>query len=195
MERPASGSKRGVERGSPLGAERCQTRAMRPIAEIADQDLVWVQPARSKQAFELRAADDEVASLRFECATLARALTAGQEWTFQREGFWHPQVSIRVAGSDDNVAVFKPSWTGGGTLELMESRVLRLGAANFWHSQWDWLDSSGKALVHFKSHLGMFRMEGQVDIESEAATLSELPLLVMLGWYLLILFARMVDGE
>ena len=125
-----------------------------------------------------------------ERASLANAQTAGQQWTFKREGFWHPQVTVREQGSDDNVAVFKPGWTGGGTLELPEGRQLRFGAANFWHSQWEWSEPAGKALIHFKSHPGLLRMEGQVDIDSEAVSLPELPLLVVLGWYLLILFAR-----
>lgn len=163
---------------------------MRPISEIADQDLVWVQPARSKQAFELQAASEVVATVQFDRTSLASAETAGHQWTFKRVGFWHPQVTIREPGSDANVAVFKPGWTGGGVLELPEGRVLRLGAANFWHSQWDWIDPDSKAIVRFKSHPGLLRMEGRVDIEPEAAGLSELPLLVALGWYLLVLFAR-----
>jgi hypothetical protein len=163
---------------------------VRAIAEVSNQDLVWVQPARSKQAFELCASADVVAALRFERSSLADAETAGQQWTFKREGFWHPQVTVREPGSDANLAVFKPGWTGGGTLELPEGRLVRFGAANFWHSQWDWSDPAGKVLIHFKSHPGLLRMEGQVDIETEAASLPELPLLVVLGWYLLILVAR-----
>ena len=142
-----------------------------------------------QQAFELRAADEVAATLRFERASLARGETADQQWTFKREGFWHPQVTIRVPDSDVNVAVFRPAWTGGGTLEL-PGQNLRFGAANFWHSQWDWLDATDKPLVHFKSRAGLLKMDGQVDIETDAASLPELPLLVVLGWYLLILFAR-----
>jgi hypothetical protein len=172
----------------PVGARLVNVRS---LAEVRGQDLVWVQPARSKQAFELRASDDVVATLEFERSSLASAETAGQKWTFKREGFWHPQVTIRVPGSDSNVAVFKPAWTGGGSLELSEGRLLRFGAANFWHSQWDWSDVASQApLLHFKSHAGLLRMEGQVDIETAAVTYPELPLLVVLGWYLLILFAR-----
>lgn len=164
---------------------------MRTLAEVAFQELVWVQPARLQQAFELNASDDVVATLRFERASLASGETAEQKWTFKREGFWHPHVTIRVPDSDDNVAVFKPAWTGGGSLELPQGRLLRFGAANFWHSQWDWSDvASQAALVHFKSHAGLMKREGQVDIETEALTDPELPLLVVLGWYLLILFAR-----
>jgi hypothetical protein len=142
-----------------------------------------------QQEFELRAGDEVVAMLRFERASLAAGETADQQWTFKREGFWHPQVTIRVPGSDANVGVFKPAWTGGGTLQL-PGLNLRFGAANFWHSQWDWLDASDTPLVHFKSRAGLLKMEGAVDIETTATALPELPRLVVLGWYLLILFAR-----
>lgn len=163
---------------------------MRPIGEVADKELLWVQPSRKQQAFELHSAEDVVGTLKFDRASLASGETAGQQWTFKREGFWHPQVTIRVPGSDANIAVFKPAWTGGGALELPQGRLLRFGAANFWHSQWDWSDQAGSPLVHFKSHAGLLKMEGQVDVEPGAAAAAELPLLVVLGWYLLILFAR-----
>ena len=164
---------------------------MRTIAGFADQELVWVQPARLKQAFELRASDDVVATLQFERASLATAESGEQRWTFKRQGFWHPQVTIRLPDSEDNLAVFKPAWMGGGILDLSGGRSLRFGAANFWHSQWDWSDvASQSPLVHFKSRQGLLKTEGQVDIEATAITYPELPLLVVLGWYLLILFAR-----
>jgi hypothetical protein len=160
------------------------------IAEAAGQDLVWVQPARSKQAFELRAANDLVATLQFARASLATAETAEQKWTFKREGFWHPQITVRMPGSDINVAVFKPAWTGGGALDLAQGKQLRFGAANFWHTQWSWTDPVGQPLVNFKSRAGLLKTEGQVDIQPGAAAVPELPLLAVLGWYLLILFGR-----
>ena len=167
---------------------------MRSIAGFAGQELAWVQPARLKQAFELRSSDDVVATLRFERSSLAIGESGEQRWTFKREGFWHPQITVRVPGSEDNVAVFKPSWVGG-TLELSGGRTLRFGAANFWHSQWDWSDvASQSPLVHFKGRQGILKTEGQVDIEASAVTYPELPLLVVLGWYLLILFARDSDA-
>jgi hypothetical protein len=159
------------------------------ITDVAGQELVWVQPARLRQDFELRASNDVVATLRFERATLASGETAENRWTFKREGFWHPQVTVRVRDSDANAAVFIPAWTGGGTLELPQGRLLRFGAANFWRSQFGWSDSAGKPLVHFKSHQGLLKMEGQVDIETGALADPELPLLVVLGWYLLVLSA------
>jgi hypothetical protein len=163
---------------------------VRTIAEVASQQLVWVQPARLHRAFELRASDDVVALLRFESASLASGETAWQKWTFKRERSWRGQVTIRTPDSVD-AAVFKPARMGGGALELPQGRLLRFGATNFLHSRWDWSDNESEApLLHFKRHVGFMKTEGQVDIETAAVTYPDLPLLVVLGWYLLTLFAR-----
>jgi hypothetical protein len=52
------------------------------------------------------------------------------------------------------------------------------------------LDTTNKPLVHFKSSQGLLKMEGQVEIVAEAAASPDVPMLVVLGWYLLVLFAR-----
>jgi len=163
---------------------------VRTIAEVASQELMWVQPARLQRVYELHASDDVVALLRFERASLASAETAWQKWTFQQEGFWRRQVTIHSPDSDDAL-VFKAAGMSSGTLGLSQGRLLRFGAANFWRSRWDWSDNESQApLIHFKSRPGLLKTEGQVDIETKAVTYTELPLLVVLGWYLLILFAR-----
>jgi hypothetical protein len=158
---------------------------MSTIRESVGQDLAWIQPARTQQSFELHAGDTVVATLRLERASLAIGEGEGHRWTFKREGFWHPRVTVRLPNSDDNAATFQSSWAGGGSLELPD-RVLRFGAANFWHSQWDWQDGDKHSLVHFKSQDGFLKMEGQIEIEPGAAALPELPLIVVLGWYLLV---------
>jgi len=163
---------------------------VKTIKEVALGGLLWVQPSRMKQEFELRAGEEVVGTLRWERASLATGETANQSWTFKREGFWHPRITVRVAGSDDNIATFQPGWAGGGTLELEGGGQLRLAAANFWHSQWDWIDAQNQPLIHFKSHQGLLKVEGEVEIEPSAIPLADLPLLVVLGWYLLVLFGR-----
>jgi hypothetical protein len=163
---------------------------MKRMAEVADRGLVWVQPSVMKDAYELRAGDEVVATLVFRRSTLATAETGDRSWTFKREGFWRPQVTVRAADSEQNEAIFRPGWAGGGTLELGGGRTLRLGAANFWHTQWDWQLPDGSTAVHFKSRSGFLKSGAEVQIEDGARHLPELPLLVVLGWYLLVLFAR-----
>jgi len=55
----------------------------------------------------LRAGDDLVATLRFQRGSLADAEAEGHHWTFKRQGFWQPRVTVRLAGSDADVAVFR----------------------------------------------------------------------------------------
>lgn len=163
---------------------------MRSISGVFGQELLWVQPSVTKQAFELRAGEEVVATLVWQRSSLARAEIAERSWSFKREGFWHPQVTVRDPDSDQNEAVFRPSWTGGGVLELSNGRLLRLGTANLWHSQWDWQLPDGSRLVHFRSRSGFLKSGAEVNIAEGAQDLPELPLLVVLGWYLLVLFAR-----
>ena len=164
---------------------------MKSFREIAMGDLVWVQPSRMKQDFELRSGDDVVATLHWERSSLTTAKTAFQSWTFKREGFWHPRITVRAPGSDANVAVFEAGWTGAGLLELGQGRSLRFGPANFWRSQWQWEEAKGSPLVQFKVSGRLLKLEGQVEIASQATAESpELPLLVVLGWYLLVRFAQ-----
>jgi hypothetical protein len=156
--------------------------------EVAGGQLLWVQP-HNGLVFELRGGDEVVGSLRWERNSLARGETAGQQWTFKREGIWHPHVTVRIAGSDVNLGLFHPDWTGGGRLEL--GRQLRFGASGFWRPQWDWMDGD-QPLVHFERR-GMFKLESHVQIEKAVAASPDVPLLVVLGWYLLVLAA--LDAE
>jgi hypothetical protein len=161
---------------------------VRPIAETGGQELLWIQPAALKREHELRAGDDVVATLRFQRGSLADAGAAGGHWTFKRQGFWHPRVTVRTAESDDDLAVFHPRWVGGGTLEF-PGRALQLSSANFWQSEWVWQDGD-KAFIRFKGRHGLVKARGAVEIHPEDASRPDLAMLVLLGWYLILLHAE-----
>lgn len=163
---------------------------MRSLADVADQALVWHQTARLKRNFELRAGDEVVATLRFQRGTLADAEVANMRWTFKREGFWHRRVVIRLPGSDADSGAVQLSWRGGGTLALPDGRTVRLAAANVWRSEWIWGENHDAPLVRFESRQGFMRLEGHVDVLGRALKPEELALLVMLGWYLIVLNAE-----
>jgi hypothetical protein len=162
---------------------------VRPISETAGQELLWIQPAARKRDHELRAGDDIVATLGFQRGSLADAEAAGAHWTFKRQGFWHPRVTVRVAGSDSDLAIFHPRWVGGGALEFPDGRVVRLSSANFWQSEWVWQDNE-KPLIRFKGRHGFIKARGAVEIRPEAVASPDLAMLVLLGWYLILLHAE-----
>ncbi|HXN00332.1 MAG TPA: hypothetical protein VN973_00395 [Candidatus Dormibacteraeota bacterium] len=162
---------------------------MRPISEFAGQELLWIQPVVRKREHELRAGDDVVATLGFQRGSLADAQAAGGHWTFKRQGFWHPRVTVRTAGSDTDIAVFQPRWVGGGTLEFPDGRTVRLSSANFWQSEWLWQDNE-KPLIRFKGRHGIVKARGAVELEPDVVASPDLAMLVLLGWYLILLHAE-----
>jgi hypothetical protein len=156
----------------------------------AGQELKWVQRSARKQAYELRAEEEVIGSLVWQRGSLAVGETADHRWTITREGFLHRRVTVRLADSELNTAVFHPSWSGGGILELTSGRVLRFQAANLWRSQWEWQETEGEALVRFKSRRGFLKSGADLEITSAAAGFPELSLLAVLGWYLIVLGDR-----
>ncbi len=163
---------------------------MRSIAEFPDQELVWQQPAARRRQHELKAGDEVVGTLDFQRGTLATATAAEGTWTFKRQGFWHPRVTARIASSEEDIALFRPHWSGGGQLDVRNGGTYRLASANFWQSQWVWLPETGdQPLVRFKGRHGLIKASAAVEITSDAAA-PAVPLLVLLGWYLILLYAE-----
>jgi hypothetical protein len=158
--------------------------ALRPIGESAGQRLSWMQPRTGRRAYELRAEGDTIATLRWRTASSAKAEDASRQWTFKHAGFWHPRVSVCAAGSERAVAVFSARWLGTGTLELPESQRIHWSATHTWQA------ADGTSLVQIASQHRLTRMDGTVEIAPAAACIPNLGLLVLLGWYLVVLQAQ-----
>ena len=186
---------------------------MRTILAAADQELVWRQPSIFKLEYELRADAEVLATLRWRTIadTLATVETAEGSWTFKRVGFWHPRITARPVGIERDAATFEPRWTGAGPVTLAQGASHRWGQTNGWQTRWAWHDADGVPIVQFHNKHGMAG-GGHVEIAPAAATLPpvthldevyqpiatddedvppaalpEVPLLVTLGWYLLVL--------
>ena len=172
--------------GPPRGA--AYTVAVSSISDVAGQELVWNQPAARRRDHELRAGDQVVGTLHFQRGTLADAEADGHHWTFKRQGFWHPRVTVRLHGSDADIGVFHPHWTGGGTLESADGTRLTLRSSNLWQSEWVWLDKD-QPVLRFKGRHGIVKANGSVEVQAGAGGRPDLALLILLGWYLILLYA------
>jgi hypothetical protein len=164
---------------------------MQLISETGQQELVWTKPSAPTPTYELYAGEQLVATLHWQRGSLAEARAAGCQWTFERSGFWLPRVVVRLAGSDADLATFTPQWIGTGTLEGARERRFHWSAENFWHTRWAWQDADGTPLLHIegkpRSEHGGRPIKGIVKLAPAASDLIELPLLVLLGWYLVVL--------
>jgi hypothetical protein len=65
---------------------------------------------------------------------------------------------------------------------------VRLNSANFWQSEWVWQEND-QPLMLFKGRHGIAKAKGAVEIQPGAAGRPDTPLLVLLGWYLILLHA------
>jgi hypothetical protein len=156
----------------------------------------WVQPKTFERKFELRLGDLIFARIDFQKMTgsLAVAECDSDRWTFKRVGFFNPRVTIRQEGTEVDRGIYTPKWSGAsGTLQMADGTSYQWRSANFWATRMEWSDSTGKALVTFRSGVDnskfsdVFKTQATLEFSPEARPASELPLLVLLGWYLVIL--------
>ena len=75
---------------------------MRRIGEVGNRELACIQTGCRRPEYELWAADEAVATLRWQGDSLAVAETAEGRWSFERPGFRRSRVSVReVVGHRD----------------------------------------------------------------------------------------------
>ena len=169
---------------------------MESIFSYLDTPLYWAQPKTFERRFVLHTGEHELGWLEFRSAlgSLALAEAAQGSWTFKRVGFFNPRVSVRLPDSESDLALFTPRWiSSDGSLEFPGGKSFVWQAANFWASQFCWRHVTGDDLVLFspgsEEHKlsDLFKTQAQVIFASAASSLAELPLLVLLGWYLMIL--------
>jgi hypothetical protein len=169
---------------------------MRPIAEVLSLPLSFTQPRAMERSYELRAGEELVATLEFQSAfgSLAVARTSSAAWTFKRVGFFTPRATARREGSEQDIAAYTPRWTGReGEVDLAGGEKLHFGPANFWGTRFAFGDAEGHTLATFGPEpdvhrfSDLFRTQAMVSVDPAATARPDLDLLVLFGWYLVIL--------
>jgi hypothetical protein len=158
--------------------------------------LSWHQPKLLQRAYELQDGAQRIGTLTFvkSGGSLAEASVGADHWTFKRVGFFRTRLTVRKRGEDVDLAVYHPGGFGSeGNLEFASGQSYKWVHANFWASTWQFVDRSGDVIIAFKpgsderNWSSMFKYQAFVEINPAACQLDEMPLLVSLGWYLMIL--------
>ncbi len=160
---------------------------MKRFDDAIRRSLRWAQPKMLRQAFELRDADELVATLEFRSSfgTLATARTAAGAWTFKRVGFWQTRATVRADGQTDDLGVFEPNtWSDGGTLTLADGRSMKV-TTNLWQSKIEFLGAGDELLFRYDTS-GLLRDEASLTVSHTALAMAELSWLVCFGWYLVV---------
>jgi len=169
---------------------------LEPLNLSPETRRYWSQPKALERTYELRDDSRLFGTLSFlkPLGSLAEASLAAGDWTFKRVGFFRPRVTVRRRGQEEDVAVYQPKgWGAEGELQFAAGRSYQWTSANFWATRFNFVDGAGRTVVAFKPGAedskwsDFFKFQALVEIDPSAARLEDLPLLVSLGWYLMIL--------
>jgi hypothetical protein len=168
---------------------------MKSVKDISNEQLNWIQPKTTQQLFELRTPSDLCATLNFPKAfgSLAEAESEDGKWTLKRVGFFHTKITIRNVGEENDYAVFKPNiMATSGILEFANGKKFLWQSSNFWATKFEFKEESGQTVVTIKSGIDdpklkdWFKTHARVEIQSDKESSRDISLLILLGWYLII---------
>ncbi len=169
---------------------------MKPLIDAMGSDLYWEQPKLSQRNFVLRSPDNLFAQLDFTSTlnSTATASSADGNWIIKQMGFLSDQVSIMPVDSEVELASFQPNCMGSsGEIHFSVGGKYRWTVIGLSGSKFiiDMLD--GPDLITYKSGArnrkfsSLFKQQAQVVIAPHAWHIIDLPVLVLLGWYLVIM--------
>jgi hypothetical protein len=158
------------------------------IKDMIGSDLNWVQPTLDRR-YEL--ISDRKVFGRLEFGSILGSLGTAEShegsYTFKRQGFLRPSISIRRIGNEiDHGRMTMDSWHQGGVVHLQDGGSYQFVKMGFLHPEWSMLDGSGRPLVRIRAKWGL-KYRAEVHIEPFGKDDKNLVLLLMVGLYSIIL--------
>ncbi len=163
---------------------------MQPAHLFAARELTWIHPRTLKPEFELSADGKVLATLRLKnvVGSLTEAEAADGRWTFRRTGwFFHSRVTARSAGTQTDHVVVVRGRMGSGMLRFSDGRGYNLMNESPQGSQWAITAEDGTVLIRFLLGVSLRGLRGVVQVHPAARGLSDFSLLLLLGWYWIVL--------
>jgi len=167
------------------------------LREAGEQDLFWVHPNPAALVRELHSGPDVVATLRYPSAfgSLALGEAGGDRWTFTWEGIVRPRIRVRAEGAQSDLATVELPWFGwqgrSWLLRFADGRTFRWAPSGWTNLEYTLTSVDGTVLLRFKQPLldpawgRAGKKETHVEIAPIARSMPELPLLAVLGRYLI----------
>jgi hypothetical protein len=156
---------------------------MRSLYEVSGNELRWVKQKWVKRQYELRAGEEIVATLARSGGSGAIGEWSGGRSYFSQKGWFNQRVVVSDDTCADVLAPLATFTRRGGILALADGRTLFWVKPGFWRSRRVWSDGAA-TLAEFDPASGY--ASPRLTITEEGARLAELPLLLLLGEYLIV---------
>jgi hypothetical protein len=155
--------------------------------------MQWTQPKRLKNDFLLRSQDQIWGTLQYDDNSFihqALARTAQEDWRFKYTRYTLPKVTIQKKNDIIAQAILETNWGWRGTLILPNHKRYSWTSTDDSDTEYQFVKSDGQALVIFRPRFGFLKLEAEVEIDPAFQRNPHLPLLTMVGWYLVLLRLR-----
>jgi hypothetical protein len=164
-----------------------EDRVMQHLSQTKNQIMTWTR--REGRHFELTSGDHVFADLSWHSmfGSLAIGATADGQWTIKRVGFFRPRVTVRLPDHDADFATLQYSRYGESVLQLNDGSTYRWKATKRRRSERGFFTADGRLVVSCIPRTKWFRFEADMLIEPGQEMCRDVSLLVLLGWYRLVL--------
>jgi hypothetical protein len=170
---------------------------MNTFGDTGGDAFEWVKPRWTKLEFELRAGETVVATLAWSGGSRAVGTWADaqdDQYRFSREGWLRPRILVRRARTDAATATGDPDEPiamfayRGGALSFPDGRAFVWKKPKRLTTERVWVDRAATEIVRYRP--ARWHSTAAVTLQPAAAGLPELPLLILLGQYLVVLAAQ-----
>ena len=93
------------------------------------------------------------------------------------------------------MASLEANLSGAGTLRFTDNRIYRWSNISFWEGEWVFAADDKTPLVRFHNAQAASHAKGHVQLEAGAREHPDVPLLCVVGWYLIILMAADIGAQ
>ena len=159
------------------------------LARPSDEPLVWRRVAAFSREHELRGPGDRLLgrlTVRGWRRREAEAECGGRRWRFVRRSWVSFDVLVLDAESGREIGRYVGGWLGRRSLRLEDGEEFRWRRLSLWRRERGFTREDGEPLVVFRSRFRPFRTSADVFVDTDARRLAALPLLLTLGWYLVL---------
>ena len=104
-------------------------------------------------------------------------------------GSMRGQVVVRDADTQAQLATFQRHWRRTGILRFVSGAEYRWEREGFWRTRFFWSSARQERLVAYASRFGL-HSRCEMEVDPGAHRLHELPVLVLLGAYLMSMVSR-----
>lgn len=162
----------------------------RPLRDCLYGDMVWSRPGILRRELRLEAGSELLARLRWPKLFSFEAIAESGDgrWVIRhhRLGSLLGTCVMTEDGSGAEVASFKRAWRHPSMLRLASGAEYTWARVGFWRRAHLWSSARQPGLIAFRPVFGLTR-RFEMEVDPAARQIAELPVLVLLGAYLMAL--------